>query len=271
MAKRTNELNYYLFIVVLVITFVEFCSSTDGTSQSPSVARSIENIGNPRTDFNSCGRNQPSYICDPDHVLSVGQDDALESQILHILNSTHCPCSSANMCDSTRSGYLITIAMVNKMNLTNNPADNNAPAQNDEHALRLATVLSEARKLASGLLKKWNLGRCSESILILFSRGDNVLYTVTDVVAGKKLTDDLIGDIAMDVRSEFGQNVTSGFQKLLAEYKEVFDGTYKRKTNWEDNNMPKYYPIVGASGNSLSVYVYFYTLVTVIVTVLMQL
>lgn len=51
----------------------------------------------------------------------------------------------------------------------------------------------------------------------------------------------------------------------------VFDGTYKRKTNWEDNNMPKHYPLIGASGNSLSVYVYFYTLVTVIVTVLMQL
>lgn len=63
--------------------------------------------------------------------------------------------------------------------------------------------------------------------------------------------------------------VDNGTNKFFS--REVFDGMYKRKTNWEDNNMPKYYPIVGASGNSLSVYVYFYTLVTVIVTVLMQL
>lgn len=55
-------------------------------------------------------------------------DDALESQILHILNSTNCPCFDA-ICESTRSGYLITIAMVNKMKLTDNAADNNAPAQ----------------------------------------------------------------------------------------------------------------------------------------------
>lgn len=270
MAKRTNELNCRLFIVVL--TFLEFCSSSDVTSRSPPVARSLEDIGNPRTDVGSCGRNnQPSYICDPDHVLSIGQDDALESQIMSIHSSTHCPCSDATCRSTSKSGYLIAIAMVNKMKLTDNPTGNNDPAHNGEHASRLDTVLSEARKLAFGLLKKWNLGRCNESILILFSRGDNVLYTVTDVVAGKKLTDDLIGEISMDVRSEFGQNVTSGFQKLLTEYKEVFDGMYKRKTNWEDNNMPKYYPIIGASGNSLSVYIYFYTLVTVVVTVLMQL
>lgn len=54
--------------------------------------------------------------------------------------------------------------------------------------------------------------------------------------------------------------------------REVFDGMYTRKTNWDDNNMPVYYPVIGASGNALTyVYVYIYTLVTVIVTVLMQL
>lgn len=269
MAKWTNELNCRLIVVVLVITLWECCSSIDGSS--PPVARSIEDIGNPRIDVGICGRNnQPSYICDPDHILSGGQDDALESQILSIHDSTLCPCSDA-LCKSSGSGYLITIAIVNKMNLTVIPTDKNVPNQNDEHASHLDTMLSGARKLASDLLKKWNLGRCSESILILFSRSDNVLYTVTDVVAEKKLTDDLIGEISMDVRSEFGQNVTSGFRKLLTEYKEVFDGTYKRKTNWEDSNMPKYYPVIGASGNSLGVYIYIYTLVTVIVTVLMQL
>lgn len=74
MAKRTNKLNCQLFIVVLVLTFPEFCSSIVGTSP-PVTARSLEDIGNPQTDIGSCGRNQPSYICDPDHVLSVGQGD----------------------------------------------------------------------------------------------------------------------------------------------------------------------------------------------------
>lgn len=74
MAKKTNKLNCQLFIVVLVLTFMEFCSSIDGTSP-PVIARSLEDIGNPQTDIGSCGRNQPSYICDPDHVLSVGQGD----------------------------------------------------------------------------------------------------------------------------------------------------------------------------------------------------
>ena len=63
--------------------------------------------------------------------------------------------------------------------LLSDPAQNittlNFLSYSDEHALRLDAVLSEARKLASGLLKKWNLGRCNESILILFSRDDNVV------------------------------------------------------------------------------------------------
>lgn len=70
---RTKKLNCQLFVVVLVMTFLEFCSSINGTTQSPQVARSLEDIGNPRTDIYSCGRNKSSYICDPDHVLSAAQ------------------------------------------------------------------------------------------------------------------------------------------------------------------------------------------------------
>jgi len=106
---------------------------------------------------------------------------------------------------------------------------------NDASALQLKSLLADAQQLSKDLLHKWNLGHCHDGVLVLFSTGDNVLYTTVDSAARATLTDDLVGEISANVKLDFGRNVSVGVAKLLASFKAVFLDKYIRTTNWDNN------------------------------------
>lgn len=266
MAQNPNgKIWELLLLALLIIALNSLCT----TSTTP-LARSVENIGNPTTDLAICDLQRPSYICDSDGILTANQDAALDAQIRYIFDSTTCPCKS-DVCSAEPGGYLIIIALVDKLLITQSTT--NSPLMDPEQASQLNGVLAVAKNTSYGLLEKWNLGRCKESVVVLYSKLDNVLYTAPDVVASQKLTSDLIGEISMDVRIEFSQNITLGFQRLLTEYQAVFNNSYTRKTIWDDGKSPEAYPVIGlgAAGSGLDFGVCIHMVLTIIATYIMQL
>lgn len=91
--------------LVATLCLLAFASLTSAKQWSP------QNFPNPATDVTSCGRNgKPSWICDPDRVLSEYSQDIVEGSI-HEIAAAKSPYRPANCPDlpPDAAGYQVKI------------------------------------------------------------------------------------------------------------------------------------------------------------------
>ncbi|KAK7479637.1 hypothetical protein BaRGS_00029103 [Batillaria attramentaria] len=133
--------------------------------------------------YSQCRRSNLSNICDPDELLSRDDADDIDSLIHSIHRETR---------------Y--------------------------ENNTSMDAMLRDAQMYAYLLTDRWAMkGWCNESILILYSRYDGVLYTLTLKGARQKLTDDDIQKITLAVRPYFddSETVGDGLKEMVSRYKYV--------------------------------------------------
>ncbi|XP_071112412.1 uncharacterized protein [Haliotis cracherodii] len=163
-----------------------------------------------------CNRGNKSAICDPNGVITRQQADDIDRLIEAVAVDTRCPCYD---CVTNQRGYVIRVALMHQMeNLL----------EEDEGIM---DRLKNARLFAYLLTKRWKLtGNCNETLLIVYSKADNVLYTMTGKSAGMTLKDNLIVEISVDVRPFFDdeETIAEGIKEMIRRYRAVFKNTYSR-------------------------------------------
>lgn len=173
---------------------------------------------NPQTNSYDCGRfSKRSYLCDPNKLLSDDEANQLDLVLESVVNDTKCPCSTY-ACRTSRTGYVISVALMNKIEEEENYVDDGSSDIGDviDHNLMKARLFAYTLESYT-----WNFGNCDEDIVILYSREDNALYTMTGEAARGKLRDAHIGEIAMMVMHKFGpnKNIFEGLHDMIMAYK----------------------------------------------------
>ncbi|XP_046554118.1 uncharacterized protein LOC124263504 [Haliotis rubra] len=163
-----------------------------------------------------CNRDNKSAVCDPNGIVTKQQANDIDRLIEAVAVDTRCPCYD---CVSNQRGYVIRVALMHQMeNLL-------------EEGEEIMDRLKNARLFAYLLTKRWKLtGNCNETVLIVYSKADNVLYTMTGTSAGRALKDNLIVEITVDVRPFFDDEdtITEGIKEMIRRYRAVFKKTYSR-------------------------------------------
>lgn len=104
---------------------------------------------NPQEKWRSCGRFKPSFVCDPDFVLGIGEADKLDRLAVELKRTTSCICNSC----SKEGG--ISVGIYLKKNLTQ-------------------SYLSHIGMLAENIRETWHLGYCDDDIVIIAVAQGNV-------------------------------------------------------------------------------------------------
>ncbi|XP_076444444.1 uncharacterized protein LOC143282663 isoform X2 [Babylonia areolata] len=158
--------------------------------------------------YTKCGRQNRSNICDPNKLMSKEQADKVDSLISRVFRETRCTCSK---CFNNAHGYVIRVAVMPRMQNVYKDGKNSTE-----------DLLKNAQMFAYMLTQKWAMGgSCNESVLILFSRYDGVLYTLTLPLAREVLKDHHVKRITMAVRHLFDDNDTigDGLFEMIRRYK----------------------------------------------------
>jgi len=164
------------------------------------------NSPNQRSQFLCCRSNQ-SYVCDPNGLISETQADEIDLAIKNVYEDTRCTC---NHCLINKHGYIVRVAIMEKM----------VPVRNNDTSMMAR--LRDAHLYAYQISRRWHMeGACKESLLILYSRADNILFTLTLKEARKKVTDSKVGDVSLRVRDYFTRESTiaDGIKEMIARYK----------------------------------------------------
>ncbi|XP_064627902.1 uncharacterized protein LOC135487761 [Lineus longissimus] len=169
---------------------------------------------NPQTDLLECGRgNRMSWICDPDSVITMREADELDALAADIRRDTSCPCNS-QVCTRTarQAGFIVAVAMMNKIQ---------RPYKSDGGS----DLLTDFRNWVTNLEKhRWRFDRCDEDIIILFSKYDSMIYTVTGEKARETLTDELLYEITVDSQEYFAHSIFMGIKHMLYGIRKVLMG-----------------------------------------------
>lgn len=185
---------------------------------------------NPQEDPAACGRyaDKPSFVCDPNGIISTKSADFLDHILLNLQNDTKCPCS-AYSCETRQhsKGYIMAIALVRKIFRPEGVKD---------------TVESRktlVNQFALDLLRKhWHTwDTCDELIIIVFSKDDGILTTMSGDTPLRVLTDTIAKDIQLELARFFrddGGNVGQGLHYLTMNYRRVLDGEYYKPIMYSD-------------------------------------
>jgi len=158
-----------------------------------------------------CCRSKQSSVCDPNGLIPQATADDLDVDIENVYTDTRCGCDH---CTNHNHGYVIRVALLEKMipiRLT--ARDNGTMAR-----------LRDAHLYAYQISRKWNMdGACQEAILILYSKQDNILFTLTRSEARRKLSDTDIGEVSLKVRHYFDNERTigDGIKEMIERYKRI--------------------------------------------------
>ncbi|GAB1606912.1 uncharacterized protein LOC115221659 [Argonauta hians] len=175
---------------------------------------------NPRKEPERCGREtkKPSWLCDPDNFLTKNETMRVDKIIASVRTKTRCTCYK---CVNKDKGYLIMVAMMGKMY-------RKAPNHNDSET----QLFKDSQKFARKLMRRWG-GRsmCNESVLILFSKDDNMLYTVTESNAGKVLNDSMVLRVQDSAKWYFAldDHIGEGLIMMLEDYRDIFMKKYRER------------------------------------------
>lgn len=209
----------------------------------------LQDFPSPQIMPSRCNTDFDSYICDPHQIIDPKEARQLRLLLKEVATDTRCPCS---MYTCTRRdiqkyrGYKIGVALLDSLS-GNSSANSQNSAYREESHDKMQDTLEEAAKVAIKLRNEWKLGLCDEDVIIVYSRADDVVYTVTGSTARETLTDRLVGGISYSARNRNDDNFGfSGIRFMIEEYHKVFKGYY-------DDNEPKYGAIVGSDSVSMVV------------------
>lgn len=200
---------------------------------------------NPQKQAFECGRNdKTSYLCDPNNLLSETEADQLDRELEKVMSDTKCPCSQ-DVCSSKKynTGYKIGVALMRQMAEDEDVPLRDGDDVNDHN-------LEKARLYAYTLMKNWKLGSCKEEIIIIYSRTENVLYTMIGKTTMERLSNDLIGEISMESQGDFRDHTFQGLLSLITKYRQVLQGKYTSSSSKQVN--PKAAALVDSSALSLT-------------------
>lgn len=181
-----------------------------------------EKFPNPIRNPRQCGLgDEPGYVCDPNGLLTRHQRKTLNwflKGIADTVNTDECPCSRYH-CENYRGQrfYKVAVALVPSLAIPRNTDG------------RDVEVLDQANTFAYRLENDlWNMSVCEEDIVVLYSRDDRALVTMTGKTAGRKLNavarnviHSIVGEALADGR------INEGLERMVHEIELVLNG--KRK------------------------------------------
>ncbi|XP_063402388.1 uncharacterized protein LOC134686643 [Mytilus trossulus] len=208
-----------LLIVLLIVK--EFVSSTvpaysgDDSTTKPCVTKPFvltwdkEDFPNPQTDIKGdfCGRGcKSSWICDPGHIISNEQADALDKEIDSIRTTTPCMCVSCEDDARDGGGYIISIALV--PSITYIPGVENAAVKNFTDYLRNVS---------------WSYGDCGNDMLIFISRE----LKMVQITAGKMINEMFGKECLLKLQTEAEvlikqDKIAPGLTHLISRFRQMF-------------------------------------------------
>lgn len=214
----------YAAIVIIHVALVWQLGSAQNIPRQ--MWHSRHHYPDPMKNPTTCNRVGPSYICDPDRIIVPYEADQLNSLLANTVNETRCPCSRYS-CSRYPEGYKIGIALTKQIR-ADDDFRSRADDDRDETSRRNEWLLNEGKLFAHAVMEKWDLGRCSEDVLIFYSLNEGILYTAAGDVARMKLNYTIINAILTNARGDFGPggNVFRGLLKIVKEYRSVFFGAY---------------------------------------------
>lgn len=164
---------------LIALTLVA-CTLGLGQTSRPSYLP--EEYPNPQIRPRDCGFSgtKAGYICDPAGIITRHQLETINwflEGIANTENPAFCPCSRYHCEHGPRPRfYKVAVALVPKLKL---PLDS---SNREVRPVDQAQIF--AYRLENDL---WNISSCQEDIVILYSRDDQTLVTMTGEVAGRRL------------------------------------------------------------------------------------
>ncbi|CAG2252994.1 unnamed protein product [Mytilus edulis] len=204
-----------LLIVLLIVK--EFGSSSvpvplgDDSTTKPCVTKPFvltwdkEDYPNPQTDIKGdfCGRGcKSSWICDPGHIISTKQADALDKEIESIRTTTPCTCLSCQ----DEGGYIISVALV--PSITYIPGVQNEAVKNFTDYLRNVS---------------WSYGDCGNDVVIFISRE----LKMVQISAGKMVIEMLGKECLLKIQTKVEvlikqDKIAPGLNQLVSKFSHIF-------------------------------------------------
>lgn len=175
----------------------------------------VEQFPDPIKNPEKCGgiRGQRSYICDPNSILPPKSFASLDHALNQTFETTPCICSAFKCVDlKYKHGVHISVAILANLQFTQGRTS------------ALPEVENFAIKLEN---EHWNYGECDNDIVIVYSAGDNVVYTATGVAASFYLDTQKITEITTNNGRYFrAKNPTAGLYAMIMDYRSVFLSKY---------------------------------------------
>ncbi|XP_061176817.1 uncharacterized protein LOC133185537 isoform X1 [Saccostrea echinata] len=175
----------------------------------------VEQFPNPETEPEKCGgiRGRKSYLCDPNSILTSSFAE-LDHALNQTFMDTQCICSAYKCRDlNYRHGVHISVAVLANLKLTQGRTS--ALPEVEHFALQLES-------------RHWNFGACDNDVVIVYSAGDNVIYTATGSAANYILDTQKIKDITSANGIYFrNKNPMAGLYAMIMDYRNVFRGGYQ--------------------------------------------
>lgn len=158
-----------------------------------------------------CNRNT-SAVCDPNGLMSEAQGRQLDILINEVYDDTRCGCKE---CYGNNHGYIIRVAVVESMQRVN-PEGGNTTLDR----------LYDTKLYSYGMSQQWDMnGDCNESLVILFSKQDGILFTLTkqQINLEQNLTPSKITEVSMAVRHYFDNDATIavGLTEMINRYRRI--------------------------------------------------
>ncbi|CAM1302831.1 Uncharacterised protein g3385 [Pycnogonum litorale] len=130
---------------------------------------------NPSLEPSACGRINPSHICDPDRLMLSSEVNELDKVISNLKSANDCGCDDKSTCSRNSSyieGFPLKIALLQNISIVTNLQD-------------------DGQEFADYLRRKWTLGTCDDSVVILFVEAyhKGFLSIGDDTVNGDRLKD----------------------------------------------------------------------------------
>ncbi|XP_076445673.1 uncharacterized protein LOC143283351 [Babylonia areolata] len=178
-----------------------------------------DNFPNPLKKHSICGLGKtPGYVCDPNRILTQHQLTTLNwflQGIADTVNTDQCPCSRY-FCENHvgQRFYKVAVALIPRLSIPRNTDG------------RQVSVLDQANIFAYRLEHDvWNMSSCEEDIVILYSRDDRALVTMTGQTAGRKLDALTRKVIHGMVGQAFAEGrINEGLERMVYEIEMVLNG-----------------------------------------------
>ncbi|XP_066292960.1 uncharacterized protein [Branchiostoma lanceolatum] len=183
----------------------------------------VEQYPHPQTDFQRCGRPGPSWLCDPNSILSTSEADDIEDIVLNVSSSirgTPCPPKEVKQDEEDTNttsvnkspqfpGYQVAVALVSDLE--------KEYIEQDKHAIiRFAWSL---------LGRAWKPGGCDEGVVITYCAANKQVYTATGKAVRNKLTNKRVREVERASRDDLAKNRTAeALKKIILAYKEFLAG-----------------------------------------------